>query len=545
MPQIFFTDYVTPGASKMLLVRDFGWHHLPTNIDRSEGIGPFYQILISVSGKGQFTHNDIVSELPPSTLLFSRPNESLVYSSIGDSWETVFIVFDGILASQLTEGIDSGVFVLHNDLFVKTVRRILDMSEEARQELAASLLYTLLLDLKDESPLLSAKQRYSESGVFAARELICTRFFDSSLTVEEIAHAARLSRRSLERRFRAAFQASPVQYLMNRRYEAAIYYAKCYPYKSYSEIVRMSGFSDLDSFNRYRKKRAKAYLRASRRYSNIFSRYEAEKEPTETEECFCIPQASLVPLRLHRAEILKNSRFITEEPNRYHLFLALSGTASIRCLAERHILKQNCFFLFKPTDLAFSVETDGQLLRLSFSSELDLFMLSGDIKKANATKQQEKLITAETQKLCTPLSTAEASVHLMFFLLLLHQCTRQSDLSERTEQKDDRIEAMLRYIAENCTKDLSLDTVAEKCNVSPAYFCRLFRKITGKSFTAYLTEKRIQYAVELFVTHPEIKSSEAARLCGYASYNIFLHNFRKVFGISPKDFRMKGFDADR
>ena len=104
---------------------------------------------------------------------------------------------------------------------------------------------------------------------------------------------------------------------------------------------------------------------------------------------------------------------------------------------------------------------------------------------------------------------------------------------------------MLRYIAENCTKDLSLDTVAEKCNVSPAYFCRLFRKITGKIFTAYLTEKLIQYAVELFVTHPEIKNSEAARLCGYASYNIFLHNFRKVYGISPKDFRMKGFDADR
>ena len=69
MPQIFFTDYVTPATSKMLFVRDFGWHRMPANVDRSEGIGPFYQILISVSGKGQFTHNDIVSELPPSTLL--------------------------------------------------------------------------------------------------------------------------------------------------------------------------------------------------------------------------------------------------------------------------------------------------------------------------------------------------------------------------------------------------------------------------------------------------------------------------------------------
>ena len=53
MPQIFFTDYVTPATSKMLFVRDFGWHRMPANVDRSEGIGPFYQILISVSGKGQ------------------------------------------------------------------------------------------------------------------------------------------------------------------------------------------------------------------------------------------------------------------------------------------------------------------------------------------------------------------------------------------------------------------------------------------------------------------------------------------------------------
>ena len=170
MAQIFFTDYAADGNEELLVVRDFGWHNMQTNVDRSEGIGPFYQILLSVNGNGHAFHHDLLAELPPSTLLFARPNETLGYASVTDAWETVFIVFDGVLAKGLTENIDSGVYEFEGELTANAVRNILEMPETLREDMAGALLYSILLSLSERKPLLSVNAQQKKGGVYAARD---------------------------------------------------------------------------------------------------------------------------------------------------------------------------------------------------------------------------------------------------------------------------------------------------------------------------------------------------------------------------------------
>lgn len=73
-------------------------------------------------------------------------------------------------------------------------------------------------------------------------------------------------------------------------------------------------------------------------------------------------------------------------------------------------------------------------------------------------------------------------------------------------------------------------------NYSEAHFSRLFSQYFGKSFTAYLTEVRMQTAQSLLIaTNRSI--NRIGEAVGYRNPNYFAKAFRKVTGLSPSEFR--------
>lgn len=85
-------------------------------------------------------------------------------------------------------------------------------------------------------------------------------------------------------------------------------------------------------------------------------------------------------------------------------------------------------------------------------------------------------------------------------------------------------------------QDLSIQSVCSELGVSAAYFSTIFKKETGKTFINYLTDFRMDRAIELLIEHDE-KTYVIAQKVGYADPNYFSYVFRKQFGVSPSKYK--------
>ena len=83
---------------------------------------------------------------------------------------------------------------------------------------------------------------------------------------------------------------------------------------------------------------------------------------------------------------------------------------------------------------------------------------------------------------------------------------------------------------------ITIEEAAEKLNISASYLSRLFKQETGYTFVDYLTYYRIKRAVEL-LKDPSVKVYEVADLVGYSDARYFSQIFRKLTGVTPKEFR--------
>jgi len=85
-------------------------------------------------------------------------------------------------------------------------------------------------------------------------------------------------------------------------------------------------------------------------------------------------------------------------------------------------------------------------------------------------------------------------------------------------------------------EDISLLSAAKDINLSPQHLSRVFKKEMGITFVDYLTQVRLDKAIELF-EDDELKMYEIAERIGYSSQHYFSSVFKKVLGVSPIEYR--------
>jgi AraC-like DNA-binding protein len=94
------------------------------------------------------------------------------------------------------------------------------------------------------------------------------------------------------------------------------------------------------------------------------------------------------------------------------------------------------------------------------------------------------------------------------------------------------------FIDRNQAEDLSLEAVAKAVNTSTFYFCKMFKRATGLTFTEYLSRVRVEKAKSLLL-NPHIRISEVAFEVGFQSLSQFNRVFKKITGQSPSQYRAK------
>jgi len=115
--------------------------------------------------------------------------------------------------------------------------------------------------------------------------------------------------------------------------------------------------------------------------------------------------------------------------------------------------------------------------------------------------------------------------------------------TEATGKYGDLIEKVKRFIQDNYANDrLSLQDAAEHVRVSPSHLSKVFSQETGHTFIECLTQTRIRKAMELLQT-TRAKSYEIAFQVGYNDPHYFSNLFKKMTGMTPKEFRRLGSSA--
>ncbi len=99
------------------------------------------------------------------------------------------------------------------------------------------------------------------------------------------------------------------------------------------------------------------------------------------------------------------------------------------------------------------------------------------------------------------------------------------------------VEAVLLLVEEKIEEEVTLHSVAEQLYINSSYLSRLFKKETGKSFSAYVLERKMETAKKALLEGAKVY--DAAASTGYRDVSYFTKVFRKYWGITPGEAAKK------
>lgn len=113
---------------------------------------------------------------------------------------------------------------------------------------------------------------------------------------------------------------------------------------------------------------------------------------------------------------------------------------------------------------------------------------------------------------------------------------REIHVVGEVEQKNKLVKRAQEYIAEHYTDNLSLAKVAEELGISSGYLSTIFAQNLNDGFVDYLNKVRIEKAC-CYLEQNYLKTYEIAYKVGFRDEKYFSKVFKKLKGVSPKEYR--------
>ena len=97
---------------------------------------------------------------------------------------------------------------------------------------------------------------------------------------------------------------------------------------------------------------------------------------------------------------------------------------------------------------------------------------------------------------------------------------------------------LLNYVNTNYEKELRLSYLAEKFKLNATYCSELFKRITRKTYSIYLSELRIEHARQL-LDNTNMALEQIAYKTGFNDHYYFTKIFKKITGQAPSKYRKR------
>lgn len=122
--------------------------------------------------------------------------------------------------------------------------------------------------------------------------------------------------------------------------------------------------------------------------------------------------------------------------------------------------------------------------------------------------------------------------------ILLSFCNLNNKLTEQRSYITNEIKRTLEeYINSNLSKqDLNLLDVSQAAGLSYSYCSRMFKTLTGKTFSKYLIDARMEKACE-YLKYSNFKIDYILEAVGYVDKSYFIKSFRQYTSLTPARYR--------
>lgn len=112
----------------------------------------------------------------------------------------------------------------------------------------------------------------------------------------------------------------------------------------------------------------------------------------------------------------------------------------------------------------------------------------------------------------------------------------QALASDQSSATDELVKKMLAYIQEHYTENLTLEMLADRFGFSYHYLSAYFSQQMHEGFSDYVTGLRIDKACEL-LKNPALSIADVSGMVGYSEHSYFCRVFKKVTGKTPSAWR--------
>lgn len=242
-------------------------------------------------------------------------------------------------------------------------------------------------------------------------------------------------------------------------------------------------------------------------------------------------------------------------------------TSRLRYCKNNHIVRTAADSSETPSEVHGTYQAEQEMLRMVREGDLNL---EAHLTKMSVTGSIGKLSNGDSLRqmknavlVCTTLFSRAAidgglSPELSFTLTdqyfqAVEACVDMSELSEvtrkmqsdfvqrvhrcRTEKFSPPIRACHDYIRLHLDEEISMQKLAAQIGYAEHYLNKKFKKETGSSPAEFIRTQRLkQAALLLQTTNDDIQDISDRLLFGTPSY--FSDSFRKMYGISPSEYRL-------
>ncbi|MDO4535498.1 MAG: AraC family transcriptional regulator [Clostridium perfringens] len=101
---------------------------------------------------------------------------------------------------------------------------------------------------------------------------------------------------------------------------------------------------------------------------------------------------------------------------------------------------------------------------------------------------------------------------------------------------DLRVKKAVEYIHNNYYKDLNIDSIVEDLNINKCYFCCIFKRDTGMTYSNFINKFRIEKSKSI-LKNKELSILDIAIAVGFNNQNYYSMAFKKLTGVTPSQYR--------
>ncbi|MGL4791751.1 MAG: AraC family transcriptional regulator [Anaerotignaceae bacterium] len=233
----------------------------------------------------------------------------------------------------------------------------------------------------------------------------------------------------------------------------------------------------------------------------------------------------------------------------YELTIVLDGHGEMGVGSHTYTMNRGAVMLLNNAEIHRSKVDDNQIYRryvIKFPLEYGVQLSTQQTDLLKMFSQHTPCIILENEqllkveKLCEKAMTGEheygddlmCQTAFVELLITLNKLAVHAKKAEPYHSKNvDRVTPIMKYIANNAQKNITLDTIATEFYITKQHLCYIFKKTTGLGIGEYLTAQRLIKSCGFLREGKSVQT--AGEEAGFRNNSHFIRTFKKVLGVSP------------